>query len=400
MSFKAKSILIGLAIVMISGLAIYFLLTPKVNKSQTSETTSMSTKETAQTSITSQSSEKKVLSVEEQLEELVNSMTIDQKIGQLFLARVPEQNALEDIKKYQLGGYLLFGRDMENQTNKSLKQRIASFQKASETPFMIASDEEGGTVTRISLNSKIVPKKFDSPQDLYQKGGMSAVLEDTDKKAAIFKELGIHTGLYPVADVSTNPESFIYDRTIGLDVDGTSNYVVDVVKELSKNHIGSTLKHFPGYGDNRDSHTEIVKDTRSLEEIEETSIPPFKKGIEAGADSILVSHNIVEAVDSNVPASISPDIHEMIRKNLGFDGVIMTDDMDMAGLADFISQDQAALKALTAGNDLILSSTYQVQIPVIKEAIQSGTYSEEALNTSVLRVLVWKHKLGIIKLEE
>lgn len=402
MSFKTKSIISSILLISLLGGTLYALShqKEKPSNSKSSQTSSETHTKIRETTIQTESSERRVLSVEEQLKQMLKEMSIDEKVGQLFLVRVPESNALEDIKKFQLGGYLLFGRDTENETKETLTKKIAEFQQTSQTPFMVASDEEGGTVTRVSSNNKIVSNKFESPQSLYKKGGMSLVLEDTKYKSDIFKELGIHTGLYPVADVSMDPESFIYDRTIGLDVDGTSQYVVDVVKELKKNKIGSTLKHFPGYGDNRDSHTEIVRDTRSLEEIEKTSLPPFKKGIEAGADSILISHNIVDAIDSEVPASISAKIHEVLRQELEFDGVIMTDDMDMAGLADFISQEQAALAALKSGNDLILSSTYNAQIPVVKEAVESGDYPLEQLDTSVLRVLKWKYELGIIQLEE
>ncbi len=402
MSFKLKSIGIGVSLVILLSITIYLINNQKETTKviESSQTTVETKEQVSETIEQSEPKQKVIVSVDEQLKNKLEEMSLDQKIGQLFLARVPEKNALEDINEFQLGGYLLFGRDMENQTKETLKKNIADFKSTSQTPFIVASDEEGGTVTRISTNSKIVPEKFKSPQTLYNEGKMSAILEDTRKKSEIFRELGINTGLFPVADVSTDSESFIYDRTIGLDVKGTSDYVVDVVKELTKEKTGSTLKHFPGYGDNRDSHTEIVKDTRSLAEIEENSLPPFKKGIEAGADSILVSHNIVEAIDSNVPASISPDIHKMLREELSFNGVIMTDDMDMAGLADFISQDKAALAALKSGNDLILSSSYRVQIPVIKEAIRTNDYSQEQLNESVLRILKWKYKLGIIKLEE
>lgn len=349
---------------------------------------------------TSSTIKKEKITVEEQLNQLVDQMTIDQLIGQVFLARVPEKNSLTDITNYYLGGYLLFGRDISNETELSLKEKISQFQQQSQTPLLIASDEEGGTVTRISMNSKVVPNQFKSPQELFADGETGMILKDIEDKSKIFKNLGIHTGLFPVADVSTNPESFIYDRTIGLDTKGTSDYVSSVVTKLTKENIGSTLKHFPGYGDNKDSHTEIVRDKRSLAEIEKNSLPPFIEGSKNGADSILVSHNIVEAINSEVPASLSPQINKMIRDQVDFNGVIMTDDMDMAGLADFISQDQAALRALQAGNDLILSSTYQIQIPVIKQAIQDGAYSEKQLEQSVLRILKWKQKLGIMKLEE
>lgn len=350
------------------------------------------------TETTKMSKEVEVKSSEEQLKELVENMSLDQKIGQLFLARVPETNQIEDLQKYHLGGYLLFGRDMENETADSLKTKIASYQEASDFPLLIASDEEGGTVTRISQNTDIVAERFKSPQELYKEGGIEGIKKDIDYKSSLFKVFGIHTGLYPVADVSTNPNSFIYDRTIGLDIGGTSNYISEVVKELQKNQIGSTLKHFPGSGDNLDSHTEIVRDKRSLDEIMAQSIPPFKAGIEAGADSILVSHNIVEGIDKNVPASISPKVHELIRKDLGFEGVVMTDDMDMNGLSDFITQEEAALSALKAGNDLILSSTYKTQIPVIKKSVLNGSYPEKELDKSVMRIINWKRKLGLINL--
>ena len=156
------------------------------------------------------------------------------------------------------------------------------------------------------------------------------------------------------------------------------------------------MKHFPGYGNNRDSHVEIVTDERSLDELETNDFLPFEAGIKAGADSILVSHNIVTSIDASAPASISKPVHDLLRKQLGFKGVIMTDDMDMAGLADFISQSEAGLRALEAGNDLVMSSTYQQQIPVIVDAVRSGNYPEAAIDASVKRVLEWKTSLGLI----
>ena len=203
--------------------------------------------------------------------------------------------------------------------------------------------------------------------------------------------------MFPDADVSTDPQSFIYDRTIGMDAKGTSHYVKLSVEEMKKQKLGSILKHFPGYGNNRDSHVEIVTDNRSMEDLRKNDFLPFEAGIKAWADSIMVSHNIVQAIDGNRPASISKPAHDVIRNELGFKGVIMTDDMDMAGLADFISQEEAGLQALQAGNDMILSSSYSTQIPYILEAIKKGEYSEQQLDQSVERLLTWKVELGLIK---
>ncbi|MGY3766728.1 glycoside hydrolase family 3 protein [Vagococcus vulneris] len=334
-----------------------------------------------------------------QLKDTLNKMTVDEKIGQLFLARVPEKNALVDIKTYHLGGYLLFGRDVAGETTDSLKKKIVSYQSASRIPLLIGSDEEGGTVSRLSQNSQIIQTPFKSPQDLYKSGGWEAIKQDTAVKSTIFKELGIHTGLFPVADVSTNSNSFIYDRTIGQDVVSTKKFVTVIVSELKDQQIGSTLKHFPGYGNSSDSHTAVIHDSRTLKELQTDALPPFQAGIDAGADSVLVAHNIFDNIDAHLPASLSKPIHQLLRDDLNFNGVIMTDDMDMAGITDFTSQSDAALKALEAGNDLILSSSYAEQIPTIKKALNSteSTLTEKQLDESVLRILAWKQSLGLIQ---
>lgn len=400
MLFNTKNAVIAASIIVIAllaGIGLIFLESPKQEK-ETKKPVTTETRETTVQSTNKTTSKPKERTTEEELELLVKNMSLDQKIGQLFLARVPETNQIEDLKAYHLGGYLLFGRDIDGETKDSLKDKITSYQEASDVPLLIASDEEGGTVTRVSRNQNIIADSFKSPQALYAEGGMEAILKDIDYKSDALKDLGIHTGLYPVADVSTNKESFIYDRTLGVGVDETSDYISQVVKELKKDQLGSTLKHFPGSGDNHDAHAEIVTDTRSMEDINQTAIPPFKAGIDAGADSVLVSHNIIQAIDSEKPASISPKVHQLLRKDLGFTGVVMTDDMDMVGLSDFISQEEAALSALQAGNDLILSSTYSTQIPVIKKAVKEGSYPEKDLDQSVTRILTWKYNLGVINL--
>lgn len=355
---------------------------------ESQETTSVSTSPSVSTSAQEQS--------EEAIAEKIATMSLEEKVGQLFFVRVPESNQIEELQKYHFGGYLLFGRDTENETAERLKQKISDYQAASAIPLLIGMDEEGGTVTRISRNPNLTDQRFLSPQQLYAQGGWSAIEEDTAKKAEILKAYGINAGLFPVADVSTDPQSFIYDRTIGMDAQGTSAFVERVVHVLQKHHFGSTLKHFPGYGNNRDSHVEIVTDDRPLSALRETDFLPFAAGIKAGADSILVAHTIVNSIDKTVPASISKPVHELLRNELHFKGVIMTDDLDMAGLSEFIPQKEAALQALQAGNDLVISSTYQEQIPFVVQAVEDGRYLEADLNASVKRVLLWKEALHLL----
>ena len=327
------------------------------------------------------------------IEDRLAKMTLEEKVGQLFWARVPDNHQIEDLQSYHLSGYILFGRDFEGQTIENMKALTNRYQSASKTPLLIGSDEEGGTVTRIS---SILDTPFQSPMTLYQQGGMEAILSDTRRKAEVLKSVGINAGLFPVADLATDPSAFIYDRTIGQDAQTTATYIEQVVKELQKNKLGSTLKHFPGYGDNGDSHTAIIRDNRSLDELRQADFLPFQAGIDAGADSVLVSHNILSKIDT-VPSSISPKINDILRKELNFKGVIMTDDLDMAGLADFVSQDDAALQVILAGNDLILGSSYQTQIPYLLKKVSSGDLTEERIDESVRRILAWKYDLGLFE---
>ncbi|MGM0217496.1 beta-N-acetylhexosaminidase [Enterococcus sp. AZ126] len=369
-----------------------------VTQTKTTEGTKSSSSNKAKKTETTQNSQEVSLENQERkIQDLMATMSLEEKVGQLFLARVPIEAQQESIQNYHLGGYLLFGRDVEGMTPANLREKIVSYQEVSEIPLFIASDEEGGTVSRLNSGNGLVPEMFNSPMVVYQEAGLSGIRSDIQKKSEVLRSYGIQGGLFPDADVATDPEAFIYDRTLGVDAEKTSEYVKASVEELKKQRIASTLKHFPGYGDNRDSHVEIVYDTRDLETLRSNDFLPFKAGIAAGADSIMVSHNIVTSIDETMPASISQPVHDLLRNELGFKGVIMTDDMDMAGLADFISQEEAGLAALKAGNDLILSSSYQDQIPYILQGIEQGSYSEEALNQSVYRVLKMKSDLGLLK---
>ena len=335
---------------------------------------------------TSEGEENKVI------EDRLAAMTLEEKVGQLFWARVPSNHQIEDLQSYHLSGYILFGRDFEGRTIEDMKALTKDYQAAAKIPLLIGSDEEEGTVTRIS---SILETPFQSPMALYQQGGMEAVLSDTKQKVELLKSVGINAGLFPVADLARNQSAFIYDRTIVQDAQTTASYVQQVVEELKKSKVGSTLKHFPGYGDNGDSHTAIIQDNRFLDELRQADFLPFQAGIDAGADSVLVSHNILSKIDT-VPSSISPKITDLLRKELHFKGVIMTDDFDMAGIADFVSQEEAAFQVIVAGNDLILGSSYQTQIPYLLKKISSGELTEERIDESVRRILTWKYDLGLL----
>ncbi|HEL1585996.1 TPA: beta-hexosaminidase [Streptococcus suis] len=330
---------------------------------------------------------------DKRISDYLQQMTLEEKVGQMIFARMPSAGQAEALETYHFGGYILFSRDYEGKNLEQVKEEIASYQSLSKVPLLMASDEEGGTVTRIS---QLLETPFASPLALYQAGSIEAILSDAKQKTSLLKGVGIYAGFFPVADLSTDPSSFIYDRTIGQDAKTTADYIGQLVSLLKEERFASTLKHFPGYGDNADSHTDLVHDNRSLEELRANDFLPFKAGIEAGADSIMVSHNIVPAID-DVPSSISPEINKILRNELGFEGVIITDDFDMQGLVQFVDQDTGALQTIQAGTDMILSSSYASQIPYIIEQVKSGTITEERIDQSVKRILGMKYDLGLIK---
>lgn len=327
--------------------------------------------------------------------QLVASMTLEEKVGQLFLARCPGANAIEQLQKYHLGGYILFAPDTKGQTKDSLAATIAAYQEASAIPMLVAVDEEGGTVCRISNVSTLRDSKFPSPRDLYNKGGMELVLSTESEKSQLLKELGINVNLGPVCDITTKSAAFMYKRSLGQSPELTGEFAARMCAVMNNNGIGSVLKHFPGYGNNTDTHTAVARDKRTLEELESCDLVPFATAIEAGCDAIMVSHTIVECLDKEYPASLSPAVHSYLRSNMVFGGVIVTDDLVMSAITDLYGDGEAAVLAVLAGNDLLCVTNYAVQYQAVLDAVQTGRIPMELLDIAVERILLWKYRLGL-----
>ena len=333
---------------------------------------------------------------EDVIEKTINHMTLEEKVGQMFIVRLPEKDALTAIEQYHLGGYILYARDFRNHTKESATSMIKSYQDNSKIPMLIGVDEEGGTVNRVSLYPAFRNSPFRSPQELYKSGGWEMITSDAIEKSKLLRSLGINVNFAPVVDVSENPNDYIYNRSFGSDADMTAQYAKKVVKAMHKEHIEPVLKHFPGYGNNVNTHTGIAHDTRSYEQFETSDFIPFQEGVKAGANIILVSHNIVHSMDDKYPASLSPKVHKILRETLSFDGVVVTDDLYMEGITQYVKKEEAAILAVQAGNDLICCTDFQTQIPAVVSAVKDGRISEERVNSSVRRILKLKKEMGIL----
>ena len=338
------------------------------------------------------------------LEDRLASMTLAEKVGQLFFLRCPSSGAEAAVAQYHLGGILLFTQDYKDASGNWLTQdafaeKLAALQDAAESdtgiPLLIGSDEEGGTVTRASRNPNLFPSKFPSPQSLFETVGLEGLLADTQQYNSRLHSLGITVNFAPVCDVSTNPKDFIYERSFGQNAQTTADYIAQVVAAMSDAGIASVLKHFPGYGSNADTHTGIAVDERPYEQFLAEDYLPFAAGIGAGAPFVLVSHNIVTCLDSSYPASLSAAWHEQLRSHLGFEGVILTDDLDMGAVKAYADGGNIAVLALQAGNDMIVCSDL-TQIGAVIAAVQDGTLSEETIDSACRRVLAAKQSLLLI----
>lgn len=344
-------------------------------------------------------SESKQKTIDERATEILDSMTLEEKVAQMLMVYMPSKNAAAIQKKYQFGGYLLFANNFKNNSYKKKQSQIKAYQKASEIKMLIAVDEEGGIVNRVSLYKQYRSSPFLSPQRLYSKNGFAAIKKDTRSKAKLLLDIGINTNLAPVADVAYNRNNYIYSRSFSTNAKSTSKYIKTVVSEMDKKNLVSALKHFPGYGNNGDTHSDIIRDKRSLKTFESRDLLPFNAGIKAGSDMIMVSHNIVNCFDKKNPASLSKKVHKYLRNNMGFDGVIISDGLGMAGVVDFVGGDdgEVAVRAIIAGNDMICANDYKAQHKAVLKAVNNGRISQSQIDSSVRRILKLKLKRNIIK---
>lgn len=326
-------------------------------------------------------------------DKMVKDMSLDEKIGQILLVRYAANKYETIINNFKVGGFVFFRDDFKGKTTKEVQDMINSSQKLSKIPLLTAVDEEGGSVVRVSSNDKLIDSEFASPRDLYLDGGFDLIASDTKKKSAFLSNLGLNVNLAPVVDVSTNSSDYMYNRTLGENATLTSTYastVIDASKGLGVSYV---LKHFPGYGNNGDTHTGVVVDDRDLSYIEENDLLPFRAGIDSGAEAVLVSHNIVKSIDEDNPASLSASVHNLLTNSLDFTGVTITDDLSMGATS---SIDNVYVKALLAGNDILIVTDYEKAFNEIKDAVENGQLSEELLDEINHKIISWKYYKGML----
>lgn len=350
--------------------------------------------------------------------EYLDLMTDEEKVGQLFTVNLEQMDDTkgeyyehkkitktmkENLQKYPVGGVILFSRNIWNR--KQTKKLIRKLQKNAAMPMFISVDEEGGDVARIGNNKKMKTDTFPTMEEIGKTQDADYVYYMASTIGSQIGELGFNVDFAPVVDVKTSEmNSEIGTRSFGDDPKKVAEFVSAYVKGLESQNICSTLKHFPGQGSSSgDTHQGSVDIDSSISKLRKIDFVPFVSGIEAGADFVMVSHISVSRVtETSEPASVSKLIMTTIlREELDYSGLIVTDAFDMACITDKYSAAEAAVKSFNAGADIILMpQDLPEAYDAILSKVKSGKITEKRLNDTVERILKLKFQKGIMTLED
>lgn len=341
----------------------------------------------------------------DQLRELLDGMTLREKICQMFVVFPSDLTGTEKVtqadetirqalEQYPVGGLLYDASNMVSRDQ--VREMLENTQSFSKLPLILTCDEEGGRVARL-MNT--VGTTNIGPMLNYAHLGPDAARTNAQTIARDMVSCGFNTDLAPVADVWSNPENTVIgDRAYSQDFAQAAELVPAAVEGFHLGGTACTLKHFPGHGDTReDSHSGAAYVDKTLEQLRQEELLPFRAGIDAGADMVMLGHLTVRELDSE-PAPFSHRIVTgLLRDELGFSGVVITDSLKMKAVTDRYSSAEAAVRAVQAGVDLLLCpEDLDAAVEGLVRAVESGGISRERIDESVLRILNMKRARGIL----
>lgn len=332
-------------------------------------------------------------------------LTLRQKVGQLFACGFdslePNPHIKQLIEEYGIGGVIYFRRNVRDAHQ--LAQLSADLQaislKSGGQPLFISVDQEGGMVSRVEKGATLLPGNM-ALGAAFAPSGVYASAKVMGKE---LRQMGVNMNLAPCLDINNNPlNPVIGVRSYGETAAIVSDMGTHAVKGLQDMGVIATVKHFPGHGDTTaDSHHDLPVVPHSMERLMELELAPFIKAIEGGVDAIMSAHVVFEALeDSTVPSTLSYKIlTELLRGQLGFKGLIVTDCLEMKAISEGVGVAEGAVRALEAGADILLvSHVLERQIAAMEAviaAVESGRVSEARIDESVLRIMTYKYKREI-----
>ena len=343
---------------------------------------------------------------------LLSRMTLHEKVCQLFFVQPEQFSRLDRVTggsgklrrafaRFPVGGVILFPSNMASRSLASLNADMQSYAlENGGIGLFVGTDEEGGTVSRVAARFKL-PDKQPSAMELGEKKDPEAAYQSAAVIGEYLKRYGFNVDFAPVADVRADVKrAEITTRSFGSDPLLVAGYVARFVQGLQDQGVMAVLKHFPGHGAvSGDTHKGPGVSQRTLEQWRNAEFLPFQQGLGAGAGMVLLSHQSAPQVDSQHLASLSPAIIGLLRQELGFQGVIITDALRMDAVRQVGSSGEVCVQALEAGCDmLLLPYNFTNAYNGVMAALQSGRLTEERINESVLRILTLKHQWHLIDL--
>ena len=346
-----------------------------------------------------------------QAEELLEGLSLREKVLQMFLV-TPEQltgvagpvtqcgeTTRQAIQDTPVGGIVYFAGNLQDREQTAAM--LSGIQEAAPLGLFLSVDEEGGSVARLGRNPAMGTTSFLDMADIGATGETEQAYQVGLTIGTELRALGFNLDFAPVADVNSNPDNpVIGERAFSSDPETAAEMVSACVEGFRDSGTLCALKHFPGHGDTAtDSHYGAAQSDKTLEQLEDCEFIPFRAGIEAGAELVMVGHIALPAVTGDdTPACLSPDIVTgLLRQRLGFTGLTVTDSLSMAAVTDRYSPDRAAVLAVQAGMDLLLMpSDLDAAAEGILDAVAGGALTEARIDESVLRILTAKLERGII----
>jgi len=342
------------------------------------------------------------------ISEVILKMSLEDKIGQMILAGVSgtsmDANANKLINQLHVGGIIFYKYNFETpaQVIQLVNQLKAG--NSSSLPLLLGVDQEGGRVTRLPGGLTNFPRnkqigQINNPDFSYKVGTLLG---------RELKEFGLNLDFAPVLDINSNPNNpVIGDRSFGDNADIVSKLGIQTMRGIQSQNVITTIKHFPGHGDTSvDSHLDLPIVNKSLKQLKELELIPFERATNQGADVMMVAHILLPQLDKTNPGTMSKAVMtDLLRKQLGFTGVIITDDMTMGAITEHFDIGKAAVESVKAGSDIILvGHDYNNVVKIIsslKAAVQNGEISEQRLNESIERIiqLKWKYSINDTKVE-
>ena len=340
----------------------------------------------------------------------VDKLSLEQKIAQLFvikpeavLGQTPILSVDDDLKaallRRPVGGVMLKDTSfVDPEQTRNLTQQLQSCSlEGCGLPMLIAADEEGGTVVRVSDKAAFGVEDPGDMRTLGDTGDVGLVESEALRVGSYLRDIGVNLDFAPVADVTDNQDSFVYLRSFGGDPQLVADMVAAQVRGFNQAGTFCSPKHFPGIGEAvGDSHEESIFLDKSLDDMRTGELLPFVAAIEEDAPLIMVGHLTCTGIDPTMPSSLSRVmVTEVLREELGYDGVVITDSMSMAAVHELFSQEEMGVLALEAGCDLILcpENWYEVYDGIV-DAVSSGRLTEERIDESVARIVRLKRRIG------